>query len=143
MKRIIGLFLMFSLLFTVIVPIKAVETQELQDKVWVSFEKMSEIELFEITADRESYDISVAIRFSYDDMDFSEIEILEKTERRSAVKAYYKTQNEDIVQDFDLLEPVGWWYLTARGSTFPSVSETFPCRVMSHPRQRPVAAKNF
>ena len=37
------------------------------------------------------------------------------------------------------LEPIGWWYLAARGSTFPSVDETFPCRVMSHPRIGTVA----
>ena len=40
------------------------------------------------------------------------------------------------------VEPVGWWYLTARGSTVPSAGEIFPCRVMSHPRQRS-GAKTF
>ena len=36
-------------------------------------------------------------------------------------------------------EKLGWWYLISRDSTFPSVGETFPCRVMSHPRFGTVA----
>ena len=36
-------------------------------------------------------------------------------------------------------EDLGWRYLNLCGSTFPSVGETFPCRVMSHPRFGTVA----
>ena len=36
-------------------------------------------------------------------------------------------------------EDLGWRYLNPCGSTFPSVDETFPCRVMSHPRFETVA----
>ena len=38
-----------------------------------------------------------------------------------------------------IVEPIGWWYLAARGSTFPSISETFPYMVMSHPKLGTVA----
>ena len=36
-------------------------------------------------------------------------------------------------------EKLGWRYLISRGSTFPSADETFPYRVMSHPRFKTVA----
>ena len=36
-------------------------------------------------------------------------------------------------------EDLGWRYLNPCGSTFPSVDETLPCRVMSHPRFGTVA----
>ena len=38
-----------------------------------------------------------------------------------------------------IVEPIGWWHLAACGSTFPSVDETFPCRLMSHPKLGTVA----
>ena len=44
---------------------------------------------------------------------------------------------------FSIENPGSWRCLDSRGSTFPSVGETSPYRVNSHPRQRSVAAKNF
>ena len=46
------------------------------------------------------------------------------------LRGFFKIPLSGCGQSPRPLEPIGWWYLAACGSTFPSVDETFPYRVM-------------
>ena len=102
MKKFILVTLILSVLFssTFSLSANAIPTEP-EDKVIVSFESLSDEDLAEITADSDSYDVSVMIEFSYDKMDLSVVEDMELTERRATVAEYYKTRNEAIADDLN------------------------------------------